>query len=115
MSKTTGIQFRSGIKIFDFKQKDLDVKIHDQVLVETAYGEEVGTVRYVDKKVKETKTTPLKDIKKVLTAKDIERLEGLKNDHLGYADIFRKKAEEYKLPMKFVNFEFSLDAEKVTF
>lgn len=115
MTKTTGIQFRSGIKIFDFKQKDLDVKIHDQVLVETAYGEEVGTVRYVDKKVKETKTTPLKDIKKVLTAKDIERLEGLKNDHLGYADIFRKKAEEYKLPMKFVNFEFSLDAEKVTF
>jgi len=115
VTKAIGVQFRSGIKIYDFKQKDLEIKIHNQVLVETAYGEEIGTVRYVGKKVKETKDTPLKDIQKVLTEKDIDRLERLKNDHLGYADVFKKKAEEHKLPMKLVDLEFSLDGEKVTF
>lgn len=115
MQKAIGVQFRSGIKIYDFKQKDESVQIRDKVMVETAYGEEVGTVRYVDKEVKETKNTPLKDIQRVLTEKDIDRLKRLKNDHLGYVDIFKKKTEEHKLPMKLVDFEFSLDGEKVTF
>jgi len=115
MKKAIGIQFRSGIKIYDFQQKSDEVQIGDQVLVETAYGEEVGTVRYTSKEVKEDKETPLKDITKLLTEKDVDRLERLKNDHLGYVDIFKKKVEEQGLDMKFVDFEFSLDGEKVTF
>src|SRR3990167_2506417 len=113
--KAIGVQFRSGIKIYDFKQKNDDVQIRDQVLVETAYGEEIGTVRYVRKEVKETKDTPLKDITKLLTEKDVDRLERLKNEHLGYIDIFKKNIEHHGLDMKFVDFEFSLDGEKVTF
>ncbi|RJO60018.1 hypothetical protein C4544_06660 [candidate division WS5 bacterium] len=115
MTKAIGVQFRSGIKIYDFKQKDDSIEIRDKVLVETAYGEEIGTVRYVGKKVGKSQDTPLKDVQKVLTEKDIDRLKRLKDDHLGYADIFRAKAEEYKLPMKLADFEFSLDGEKVTF
>lgn len=115
MTKAIGVQFRSGIKIYDFKQKNDDIQIHDQVLVETAYGEEVGVVQYIGKEVKESKETPLKDIQKVLSDKDIDRLERLKNEHLGYIDIFNNKVEEHGLDMKFVDFEFSLDGEKVTF
>lgn len=115
MTKAVGIQFRSGIKIYDFKQKSDDINIHDQVLVETAYGEEVGVVRYVGKEVKETKEMPLKDIQKVLTEKEVDRLARLKTEHTGYVDIFKKKVEEQVLDMKFVDYEFSLDGEKVTF
>lgn len=115
MAKAIGVQFRSGIKIYDFKQKSEDIGIRDQVLVETAYGEEVGTVRYVGKEVKETKDTILKDITKLLTEKDIDRLERLRNDHLGYVDIFKDNIEQHGLDMKFVDFEFSLDGERVTF
>jgi len=114
MKKAIGVQFRSGIKIYDFEQTEA-VAIGDFVLVDTAYGEEVGAVKYVGKEVKETSDTPLKEITKLLTEKDLERIERLKEDHLGYRDVFIKKTEEHKLPMKFVDFEFSLDGEKVTF
>lgn len=113
--KAIGVQFRSGIKIYDFKQKSDDIKIRDKVLVETAYGEEVGLVKYIGKEVKESKEAPLKDILKILTEKDTVRLQRLKNDHLGYVDIFRAKVKEQGLNMKFVDFEFSLDGEDVTF
>lgn len=115
MAKAVGVQFRSGIKIYDFRQKGDDIHIRDQVLVDTSYGEEVGTVRYVGKEVKETKDTPLKDITKLLTEKDIDRLERLKSEHLGYVDIFKDNIKQNSLDMKFVDFEFSLDGEKVTF
>lgn len=115
MAKAIGVQFRSGIKIYDFKQKGDDIQIRDQVLVDTAYGEEIGTVRYVNKEVKETKETPLKDITKLLSEKDVDRLERLKNEHIGYVDIFKKNIDQHSLDMKFVDFEFSLDGEKVTF
>lgn len=115
MAKTIGVQFRSGIKIYDFKQKSDDIQVRDQVLVETAYGEEVGTVRYVGKEVKETGETPLKDITKLLSEKDVDRLSRLKNEHLGYIDIFKEKVNTLGLDMKYVDFEFSLDGEKVTF
>lgn len=115
MTKAIGVQFRSGIKIYDFKQKSDDIQINDQVLVETAYGEEVGTVRYTGKEAKETKEAPLKDITKLLSDKDVDRLRRLKNEHLGYVEIFNAKVKELGLDMKYVDFEFSLDAEKVTF
>ncbi len=115
MSKAIGVQFRSGIKIYDFRAPEGDVRIGDFVLVETAYGEEAGKVRYTDKQVKSSKDEPLKGIQRILSEKDVARLERLKEDHQGYIEVFRKKTEEHGLPMKFVDFEFSLDGEKVTF
>lgn len=115
MVKTIGVQFRSGIKIYDFKQGSDDVQIRDQVLVDTVYGEEIGTVRYVGKEVKEAKDVPLKGVTKFLAEKDVERLERLKKEHLDYIDIFKKNVGQHSLDMKFVDFEFSLDGEKVTF
>ncbi len=115
MAKAVGVQLRSGIKIYDFKQPSEEIKIGDFVLVDTIHDEEVGSVRYINKTVKQTKDQPLKDIVKVLTERDTERLRRLKLDHSGYIDIFHKKVDEHKLDMKFVDFEFSLDGEKVTF
>ncbi len=115
MAKVIGVQFRSGIKIYDFRAPEGDVEVRDFVLVETVYGEEVGKVRYVGKEAKTSKDESLKDIQRILSDKDVARLERLKEDHQGYIDVFRKKAEEHGLSMKFVDFEFSLDGEKVTF
>ncbi len=115
MAKAIGIQMRSGIKIYDFKQPKEEASIGDFVLVETIHGEEIGTVRYVGKTIKEKKEQPLKDISRILNDRDVERLSRLKAEHEGYIEIFKKKVEEYSLGMKFVDFEFSLDGEKVNF
>ena len=115
MVKAIGVQFRAGVKIYDFKQPKEEVNLGNSVIVERIHGEEMGTVKYLDKTVKETKERPLKDVKKILTERDIDRLQRLKADHEGYGEIFRKKIEDHKLDMKFVDFDFVLDGEKVTF
>lgn len=113
--KIVGVQFKSGIKTYDFDQNNLPIKLRDFVLVETSYGEEIGKVVYVDREAKETEETPQRGVKEILTDNQAERLEYLREKHANYLEVFRKKIIEHHLNMKPVDFEFSLDEQKITF
>lgn len=115
MTKALGIQFRSGIKIYDFKQDGDAAQIGDLILVETVHGEEVGEVKYLNKEIKVSGGETLKGIKKILSPEDVARLHRLKKENESYVELFRTKARQHKLDMKFVDFDISIDGEKVTF
>jgi len=115
MIKVIGVQFRSGVRIYDFKQSSEDMRIGGLVLVETTQGEEIGTIKYINKELKSASGNPVKDVMRVLSDKDIARLKRLKLENPEYETIFKKKVSDYGLGMKFVDFEVSLDGEKVTF
>ena len=51
MIKIVGVRFRTAGKVYYFGPKNLDLKIGDRVIVETARGVEMGTVAVAPKEV----------------------------------------------------------------
>lgn len=114
MVKVAGVQFLSGLKVYDFKIGEKKSNIRDYVLVETSQGEEIGKIVYVNKEVNEKKMeTPLKEIKSVLTEEERKRLNDLRREGIKLMPLFREKVKKYGLLMKPVMIDFSLDGEKI--
>ncbi|MFA5584392.1 MAG: regulatory iron-sulfur-containing complex subunit RicT [Bacteriovoracaceae bacterium] len=113
--KAVGVQFRSGIKIYEFIQTDLPVNPQDLVLVETGYGEEIGKVIYTDRKIGKNDEVPQHKVDRILTEAEIERLAYLREKNNHFLDTFKERISKYRLSMKPVDLEFSLDEQQVTF
>lgn len=112
--KAIGVQFRSGIRVYDFKQTSEDMKLGGLVVVETVQGEEIGKIKYINKEVKKTEK-PLKEVLRILTEKDTDRLHRLKLENSSFSNIFKERVKVYGLEMKLVDFEISLDGDNITF
>ncbi|PIZ00629.1 stage 0 sporulation protein [bacterium (Candidatus Howlettbacteria) CG_4_10_14_0_8_um_filter_40_9] len=113
MVKVAGVQFISGLKVYDFKMLD-DVKIRDYVLVETVQGEEIGKVVYINKEFEEKDLrSPLKEIKKILTEEDRHNLKEYRKKGQEIMPQFVEKIEKYGLKMSPVMLDYSLDGETI--
>lgn len=111
--KAIGVQFISGIKVYDFDPGENKVSPGDSVLVETTQGKEVGKVIYVGKEVKEEKDgTPIKEIIKVLGENDKAKLKEVRKK--GTEDLikFEKVIEKHELPMKAILVEYNIFEER---
>ena len=63
MIKIVGVRFRTAGKVYYFGPKNLDLKIGDRVIVETARGVEMGTVAVAPKEVPDDEVVqPLKTV-----------------------------------------------------
>ncbi len=111
-----GVAFREAGKIYYFAPDGLTVRAGDRVIVETARGTEIGTVKLANKTVKESEiVSPLKSITRVATKDDILRDEKNREMELDAAVICKKKIAEHGLGMSLAAVEYTFDNSKLIF
>jgi cell fate regulator YaaT (PSP1 superfamily) len=87
----------------------------DRVLVETAKGKEVGTVRFSQAVSPRTVAEPLKEILRAAERAEIDQLRQWQSRE---ADAFaeaRRRVQSRRLPMKLITAKYSYDGERLTF
>ena len=114
MPKVMGVRFKDGGKIFNFKPLYENVEIGTKVVVETSRGLEIGVVATdVVEEKKENITEPLMPVVRIATKKDLSKMESLLSKKQEITDVTNGLIEKYKLDMKIVDVEFTLDSQKV--
>ncbi|MBR2930796.1 MAG: stage 0 sporulation family protein [Clostridia bacterium] len=111
-----GINFREAGKIYYFSPGELDCKLGDRVIVETARGVEIGTVKIANKVVPESEVVPpLKAVTRIATKDDLERDSYNRDLEMDAAVICKKKIAKHGLDMSLVAVEYTFDNAKLIF
>lgn len=116
MITVIGVRFKKAGKIYYFDPDDLDIKVGDQVIVETSRGLEFGDVVVGPKEVSEEEVVlPLKKVLRIATDEDraIVLVNREKEKEAFY--ICLKKIKEHGLPMKLIDVEYTFDVSKIIF
>lgn len=116
MKRIVGVKFRGTSKTYYFDPGDLDIKLNDHVIVETARGVVFGEVNEMPHNVvDEQVTSPLKSVVRIATEDDEQQ--NIKN-HAKEAEAFevcQNKIIERELPMNIVDVEYAFNGSKITF
>ena len=116
MIKIVGVRFRTAGKVYYFGSKNLDLKIGDRVIVETARGVEMGRVAVAPKEVPDDEVVqPLKTVQRIATEEDFKRAEKNKEKEKEAFKICQEKIKKHKLEMKLVDAEYTFDNNKLLF
>ncbi|HKM40845.1 MAG TPA: regulatory iron-sulfur-containing complex subunit RicT, partial [Patescibacteria group bacterium] len=114
--KIAQIQFAPWDKKYNFSFENLpDLKIGDEVLVETEFGLELGKVfSFKEKTELEVEELEIKPILRLAESRDLEQKvsEREKDEALNYC---QQLIEKYELPMKLIDVHFSLDKNRINF
>ena len=114
--EVVGINFREAGKIYYFAPADFKFEVGQRVIVDTARGVEIGTIKIANKFVAESEVIPpLKPVTRPATAEDIERDERNQELELDAAIICKKKIKNHGLDMSLVEVEYTFDNSKLTF
>ena len=111
-----GISFRDAGKIYYFSPGNLKCSAGDRVIVDTARGTEMGTVKIANKSVPDSEiVSPLKAVTRLATKDDISR--DAKNHEMEFeaALICKKKIAAHGLGMRLVGVEYTFDNSKLIF
>jgi len=111
-----GINFREAGKIYYFAPGKHKLSVGDRVIVDTARGVEIGTVKVANKTVPISEIVPpLKTITRPATKEDIEK--DMKNHQaeMDAAIICKKKILAHGLEMSLVAVEYTFDNSKLIF
>jgi cell fate regulator YaaT (PSP1 superfamily) len=109
-----GIRFRHCGKIYTFKVDDLDVVAGTRVVVESEMGLSLGFVAR-PKYIVAQKGEPFKKVLRIATEKDFETIEKNRSLEDEAKAFCIEKAREYKLEMKVVTTETTLDKKRLIF
>ena len=116
MPLIVGIKFRNTSKTYYFGPKNIDFKVDDGAIVETARGMEYGTVTIANMEVPDKElVSPLKDVVRKATRRDEEQLrDNIKKEEFANK-LCLEKIAKHGLKMKLVNTEYTFDRSKVIF
>ena len=116
MTEVISVRFRGGCKNYYFDPKGVQVKMGDQVIVETAQGPEFATCTEGNHEVEDsTIVKPLCAMLRMATENDRRTVEYNKKKESEAFDICEKKIAEHGLEMKLVNVSASFDGNKIIF
>ena len=116
MTKIVGVRFKAAGQIYHFNPAGHDIKKGDNVIVETARGIEMGEVCVGIKEISpESLNKPLKDIIRLATKEDIDRVAENKIKEQEAFQICAEMIREHGLDMKLVETEYTFDRTKVLF
>ncbi|MBQ2793927.1 MAG: stage 0 sporulation family protein [Clostridia bacterium] len=111
-----GINFREAGKIYYFSPSGKSLSVGERVIVDTARGVEIGTVKIANKTVDPSDIIPpLKKIIRVATEDDLERDARNRELELDAALICKKKIAAHGLEMSLVEVEYTFDNSKLIF
>ena len=114
MKKIVGVSFSEVGKIYWFNPANLEMTKESKVVVETVRGLELATVVVPPKDVEDSEVEfELKDVLRVADEKDIKQFEeNLVKSHESFGRV-KQIIEEFKLEMKLLGCEYTLDATKL--
>lgn len=116
MVNVVGVKFKTAGKIYYFDPGNLDVKIGDNVIVETARGMEFGTVSMTEKQVHPSEiVSPLKKVIRIADERDHKRHEDNVRKKERALQLCQEKIDKHKLEMKLIDVEYTFDNSKIIF
>ncbi len=117
MAKVIGVRFRQAGKIYFFAPgRYKDIRVGQNVIVETARGVEYGNVVLGEREVDDNSVIqPLKPVIRVATKDDDERERRNRDKEKDAFKICLEKIEKHKLDMKLIQVEYTFDNNKVLF
>lgn len=116
MKNIVGVRFKKAGKIYYFDPVDIDVKIGDDVIVETARGLEFGLVVVGPKEVDEDSlASPLKPIIRLATVEDKIFYAENKLKAKECFKICEEKIKDHKLEIFLTDCEYTFDRNKLIF
>ena len=116
MVEIVGVSFREAGKIYYFAPGKLKFSHGDKVIVETARGVEMGTVKVGNKMVSESEIVPpLKQVTRLATADDVIRDAKNRDLEMDAAIVCKKKIAAHGLEMNLVAVEYTFDNSKLIF
>ncbi|MFR7350364.1 stage 0 sporulation family protein [Peptoniphilus sp.] len=115
MIKVSGVRFKKNGKIYYFDPRDVDPKVNQNVIVETARGVEFGTV-VINKEVEESElVSELKPIFRVATKEDENIQRENRNSAREALLVCQDKSIEHGLDMNVLGCEYTFDRGKLLF
>lgn len=116
MVNVIGVRFRKAGKVYYFDPAGYEVKVGDNVIVETARGVEYGAVVLGPREVAENKIIqPLKAVIRKATPEDDEIEAKNKVKEKDAFKICFEKIKKHGLQMKLIDSEYTFDNNKVLF
>lgn len=116
MVKVTGVRFKSAGKVYFFDPGELDIKLNDHVIVETARGLEFGTITMEITEIKEEDVVqPLKKIVRLATEEDVKRHTENEKKKAKALSLCQEKVDKHNLEMKLIDVEYTFDNNKIIF
>lgn len=116
MQTVVGVRFKEAGKVYYFDPGDVDVRNGEKVIVETVRGMECGQVVVGPKQVGEQEiVAPLKQVVRVATPEDLERVRENEAKAGDALEICRQKIEARGLEMNLVDVEYTFDNSKIIF
>ena len=116
MNKVVGVRFKKAGKVYYFDPNNIDVKLNDFVIVETARGVEFGHVVIGPKMVShEEIVAPLKAVIRIAEDEDFDIHRDNKKKAKEAISICQTKVIEHGLDMKVIDVEYTFDNNKVIF
>lgn len=116
MTKIVGVRFRTAGKVYYFGPKNLELKVGDDVIVETARGVEMGKVAIGPQEVADDEVVqPLKNVQRIATEEDHKRVAKNKEKEKEALKICQEKIRKHNLEMKLVDAEYTFDNNKLLF
>ena len=116
MTEVISVRFRGGCKNYYFDPAGNQVKMGDQVIVETAAGIEFATCTEGNHEVEDSAIVkPLSPMVRLATDADRRTVENNRKRESEAFDICEKKIAAHKLEMKLVNVSASFDGSKIIF
>ena len=116
MKVIVGVKFRKPGKVYFFDPGNLHVNIKNKVIVETAFGEELGEVVAKKKILPDTKlNTPLKPIIRIANNKDLKHYDDNKKKEKEAFKTCESKIKKLGLEMHLTDVEYSFDNSKLLF
>lgn len=117
MDNVIGVRFAKTGKLYYMNPLNYDVRVGDKIVAMSERGQEIGRVVSI-KTVDEFKKLDYKEtverIDRIATKQDIEKQKELDNEAKKALDTCKKLAKKYKLDMKFIHAEYTLDKSKLT-
>ncbi|MCR5757886.1 MAG: stage 0 sporulation family protein [Selenomonas sp.] len=116
MQTIIGVRFKKAGKIYYFAPGNLDIKLGDKVIVETARGMECGETVIGPREESEDKIVPpLKVVHRIANESDIHRIAENKEKEKEAFGICEEKIAAHGLPMNLVEVEYTFDMNKIIF
>ena len=116
MVKVACVRFKTAGKVYYFDPGDLEVKMGDNVIVETARGMEFGTVTMDIAEIHENDVVaPLKKIVRIANEQDRKQhIENVKKKERAMK-LCQEKVDKHGLVMKLIDVEYTFDNSKIVF
>jgi len=115
MAEIVGVRFRKSGRIYHFDPAGMELKLGDNVVVETSSGLGLGrAVVFTTTEAAGELAGPLKPVVRLATPEDIERASRLCGKEKEALDETVRLVAKLGLPMKLISAEYNLDASHLT-